>query len=436
MKRLDFEFMRFYSALASHFSESMRKADQNIVMLVMIEEDNLLRALRFAESNNEWEGCQTIAHTVYLYYEIAGRMGEWESLRDRLLSQVGEKILADADRERTNLWMFLLGVKANAAFQRNDLTNAEAAHQSILDYLLALPGNSLKPEIAASYNELGIIAQQRQQLDKAEERYKKALEIFGHLGLEQYVAIDYHNLGLIAEDRKLFDRAEQWYEKALEVRKRLGLERDAATDYHQLGNIAMRRQDFDNAEQWYKKALEISKRLRLEQDAADEYHQLGRVAQERQDFGNAEQWYKKALEIYECLGLKRDAARAYHHLGVVAQMHQDFDKAEQWYKKTLEIFEHFGNLPLFVNTFAQFGMLRWQQGRFSEAVLLLGKALAIAAEYKMQVGAQILEVLAQVMKSMGETEFAAAWNQVFPEQVPPFEKLREIVRTMEQGDKL
>ncbi|MDP2726437.1 MAG: tetratricopeptide repeat protein, partial [Dehalococcoidia bacterium] len=144
-------------------------------------------------------------------------------------------------------------------------------------------------------------------------------------------------------------------------------------------------------------------------------------------------WYRKALEIKERLGLEREAAGDYHQLGMIAQLRQQFDRAEEWYRKALEIFERLGHPPLLVDTLAQLGVLRRVQGRHGEAVSWLGQALAIAAEYNMRVGAQILAVLARMMKAMGEEEFTVAWRQAFPGREPPLEVIREFLNKLEGG---
>jgi len=352
LKRLDSEFMKFYGGLAGYLDEHVTKGDQNAVMAVIIEEANFLRALRLAEMNEQWGIIQAIVQTLYEFYEICGRTDEWNALRRRLLSSVGEEMSADADRERASVWMYLLGEEANRALQRNELAEAEAAYQRILRYLGSLNNKNVEPKIAVVYHQLGRIAEERQQFDEAETWYRKALEIYERLGLERYAASDYHQLGIIAQERQQFDEAETWYRKALEIYERLGLERYAASDYHQLGMIAEERQQFDEAETWYRKALEIKERL--------------------------------------------------------------------------------GHPPLLVNTLAQFGVLRRKQNRLHESVAWFGKALTIAAEYKMRVTTLILRYLALSMKSMGEKEFTATWQQTL-EQEPPLEVLRQIIEELEKG---
>jgi hypothetical protein len=70
-------------------------------------------------------------------------------------------------------------------------------------------------------------------------------------------AVSYHQLGMVAQDRGDLDAAEKWYLKALEIVEWLGDEPGAAKSYHQLGMVAYLRGDLASAERWCLKALEI-----------------------------------------------------------------------------------------------------------------------------------------------------------------------------------
>jgi len=379
VQKLDTEFIKFYAAFAAQLYEEVRNANQNVVSTVEIEELNFLRALRIAVKTEQWALAQAIAQTLHEFYEIQGRFREWSALRSSLLDHTGREISIDAPRSLADLWMFLLGEEANEALRENRLDDAEHSYKIIIQYLQTqtLSETETEPKIAVCYHQLGMIAEERQQFDVAEQWYHKALEIFEKLGLERDAADDYHQLGTIAEERQQFDVAEQWYRKALEIRERLGLGRYVAYEYHQLGRIAQKRQQFDVAEQWYREALEIFERLGLEKDAADDYHQLGRIAEERQQFDVAEQWYRKALEIFEKLGLERDAADDYHQLGRIAEERQQLDVVEQWYRKALEIFERLGLERYVAYEYHQLGRIAEERQQLDVAEQWYRKALEI-----------------------------------------------------------
>jgi tetratricopeptide (TPR) repeat protein len=185
-------------------------------------------------------------------------------------------------------------------------------------------------------------------------------------GNQSLKANSLHNLGIIAEERREFEKAEDWCKKSLKIFKQLGDEHNAAITYHQLGMIAEERREFEEAEDWYEKSLKIKERLGNEHGAASTYHQLGRIAQERRDFEEAENWYKKSLQIFEQLGNEHGAASTYHQLGIIAEKRRDFEEAEDWYKKSLKIEEQLGNEHGAAITYGQLGHLGLLQGRVED----------------------------------------------------------------------
>lgn len=417
LRRLDSEFMKFYAVWAAAYLQRLSAAEKHAAMAVAIEEANLLRALRLADMNEQWEIAHAIVHLLGEFYGLRGRTDEFRALRAGLLTRVSRGISADAARDRAELWMYLLGSEAIHALERNELAIAEAAYARILDYLLSLHDLAVEPAVASAYHHLGRVAYEWQHFEQAGEWFQKSLEICERLGLEQDAASDYHSLGIIAQEQQQFDEANQWYQKALEIYERwerqrdiagtchqlgrvaeerrqlgeaerwyrraveinesLGLERRAAPDYLHLGRVAYERQHFDEAEQWYRKALEIYERLGLEQGAGGACHQLGMVAHERRQFAEAEQWYRKALEIFEGRRLERHAAGSYHHLGLLAQERQQSDEAKQWYQKAVEIYERLGLERYAASSYHQLGIIAQKGQQFDEAEEWYHRALEI-----------------------------------------------------------
>ena len=262
------------------------------------------------------------------------------------------------------------------------------------------------------------------RFDEAAAHAQQALEHSQRAGDRDTEAHALHTLGILAQERWQLEAAEDLYRQSLTISEELSDEAGVAVSYHQLGNVADLRQQFDQAEKWYRKSLEMNERLGNESGAASTYGQLGILTQEHQQYDQAEQWYQKALAIFERLGLEADAATAYHQLGILAQERQQFDQAEQWYQQALAIKKRLGHPPWRVDTLALMGVLRRRQNRADEAVAWYGRALTIAAEYEMPVGTQILMDLARVIGAMGEDAFAAAWRQAFEGQEPPLEDIR------------
>ncbi|HTC74966.1 MAG TPA: CHAT domain-containing protein, partial [Edaphobacter sp.] len=202
MESLDSALTGFYAQVAASLFEGARKAERNALWRVSIEESNLLRALRNAESGSRWSKAGAIVRTLDEFYETTGRIDEWRALRGELLARTGREMVREADRDLGDIWGFLLVNEANGALERGDLNTAEASYCRWLDYLLSLADPGVEPNIAVAYHQLGRVAEERQQFDRAEQWYRKAIEIQERLGLERWAASHYHQLGMVAQERQ------------------------------------------------------------------------------------------------------------------------------------------------------------------------------------------------------------------------------------------
>ena len=67
-------------------------------------------------------------------------------------------------------------------------------------------------------------------------------------------------------------------------------------------------------------------------------------------------------------------------MGVMAQLRKDYDTAEREYRRALEIFEKLGNRAEMASSISQLGVLRTQQNRPEEGLVLNLQSLAIRSQ--------------------------------------------------------
>ena len=113
-----------------------------------------------------------------------------------------------------------------------------------------------EPDLALSYNNLGVLYSATLRFDESEQMYKLALEIRKRLAVsnpqvyEPDLAGSYNNLGLLYSDTQRFIESEQMYKSALEMYKRLSesnskaCEPDLALSYQQLRYFIQRHPAF------------------------------------------------------------------------------------------------------------------------------------------------------------------------------------------------
>jgi tetratricopeptide (TPR) repeat protein len=100
-----------------------------------------------------------------------------------------------------------------------------------------------RPGIAASYHQLGMIAELRGDYAQAERRYQNALTIDEELGDRAGIAASYHQLGIIAQLREDYAQAEQRYQDSLTIAEERGDRADIASSTSQLGALHTERGD-------------------------------------------------------------------------------------------------------------------------------------------------------------------------------------------------
>ena len=102
------------------------------------------------------------------------------------------------------------------------------------------------------------------------------------LGNQEGMAASYHNLGRLAQDRGDYDEAARQYQRALDIRERLGNQADIAAIYSQLGDLEKERGDsMTSAITWHVKALVIRLRLGVPEVEVN----LRRLAAYRRELG-------------------------------------------------------------------------------------------------------------------------------------------------------
>ena len=290
------------------------------VSIIAMHRANLGRALAASLERELYDVAQSIVNGLREWWSRLGATVEEDGWIDRILTNtegtVGEP--PEFGSPRFDLWALVIGFRGDRQIDTRQLGDARDTYDSMRIRFEAA-GDNAKPQLAATYHQLGIVAQERGKLDDAENWYTKSLEIETDLNNRPGLAATYHHLGSVAEERGKLDDAENWYTKSLEINTDLNNRPDMAATYHQLGIVAQERGKLDDAENWYTKSLEIDTDLNNRPGMATTYHQLGVVAQKRGELDDAENWYTKSLEIKADLDNRPGMATTYHQLGNVAQ---------------------------------------------------------------------------------------------------------------------
>ncbi|MDQ3748293.1 MAG: tetratricopeptide repeat protein [Acidobacteriota bacterium] len=235
----------------------------------------------------------------------------------------------------------------NDSYNADDLERAEELYKKALE---------LNPIAEYVYFNLGLVYLKKGQLKEAEEFYRKATEID-----PSYVNA-YFGLGnLLAKDKSRLKEAEEFYKKAIELKP------DFTDAYYNLGSLLEKdKSRLKEAEEAYRKATEI------DPSYVNAYFGLGNLlAKDESRLKEAEEAYKKAI------GLKPDFADAFNGLGnLLAKDESQLKEAEEAYRKAIEID------PNYVHAYHNLGnLLAKDKDRLKEAEEAYRKATEIDPNY-------------------------------------------------------
>jgi tetratricopeptide (TPR) repeat protein len=405
--------------------------------VIALERRTLGSFLGHALDNGLWAAAGAILLPLSEYWEARGLdadAGAWDD-RIREATQAITGAPPPLDTQAGALWLHATGSQANRELRRHHLDRAETSYQQVLTALQAMDEGLLQQgEMAAAYLNLGAVAQERGELDAAQNWYTKSLAIDEKLGNRPGMAGAYHQLGMVAQGRGELDAAQNWYTKSLAINQELGNRPGMATNYHQLGNVAREGGELDAAQNWYTKSLAIEEKLGDRPRMAATYHELGIAAQGRGELDAAQNWYRKSLAIVEKLGDRPGMAGAYHQLGLVAQERGELDAAQNWYTKSLAINQELGNRPGMALTFSQFGLFAEQQGKLAEALVWTVKCVSLFDEIPHTSTKRGTRTLARLTSRLGMAALEDAWRAVTGKELPKAAHDYLAARIQEEGE--
>ena len=245
-------------------------------------------------------------------------------------------------------------------------------------------------DVAASYNNLGLVYRDLSQYNQAKEYHEKSLAIRKEIHGEHHgdVATSHNNLGTVCSALGQYKKAKEYYEKSLAIREGIYGEHhgDVAASYNNLGLVYRHLGEYNQAKVYNEKSLAIRREIYGEHhgDVAASYNNLGLVYRELGSHNRAKEYYEKSLEIRQEIYGKRhgDVAESYNDLGLLYRDLREYKQAKEYNEKSLairrEIYgEHHGNVA---KSYNNLGTVYSDLGRYKEAKEYHEKSLDIGKE--------------------------------------------------------
>ncbi len=197
-------------------------------------------------------------------------------------------------------------------------------------------------ELATAYNWLGLTYNNLHDLDRAELYGQRALKADRELGDKQGIAADLNNLGAIARDRSDTERALQLYREALAMQPKA----EQSTMLNNIAAIHVGRKEYKQAIKLYRQAIDID---RSNGDAHHTAHwqiNLGDTLRETKQYTAAEKELLAGLNAIRLVGDKGWEAPTCKSLALLALAQKqpvDHLRWDEWYAKAEGLYREIGN---------------------------------------------------------------------------------------------
>ena len=241
------------------------------------------------------------------------------------------------------------------------------------------------PDVATSYNNIGLVYNDQGNYVKALESYNKALEIYLSVFGDKHpnVATNYNNIAVVYFSQGNYAQALEYYNKALELYLSVFGDRhpSVATSYNNIAAVYFSQGNYAQALEYYNKALELYLSVFGDRhpSVATNYNNIGGVYDSQGNYAKALEYYNKALEIRLSVFGDRhpDIATCYNNIGGIYR--GNYAKALEYYNKALKILlSIFGDRhPNVATSYNNIAAVYFSQGNYAQALEYYNKALEI-----------------------------------------------------------
>lgn len=265
---------------------------------------------------------------------------------------------------------------------------------------------------AVAFLEYGRFLRFDGRLNQAMTMVTKAVELARAQGSRAIEADAHLELGMVLDGLDNVGKAEESFRTALDLNVDLRRDEGIADCKRNIGRLLVRRDELDEAEAMYRDALAIDERLGRRDGMADDYSYIGSALQLRGDLAHSEEMHRAALEIDVELERLEAVAKHYGDIGSVRFLGGDWEGAEEMYGEALKLDESLGRLDAMADDFSNLGNVRFARGDLDGAEDMHRKAVDVDERLERSEGlADHYENLAAIEESRGRHDLAESLRE-------------------------
>jgi tetratricopeptide (TPR) repeat protein/CHAT domain-containing protein len=222
-------------------------------------------------------------------------------------------------------------------------------------------------------------------------RYSQALQYYFAYSLQsqkkqdrQAVISAYLGIGWIYQRQGNYPRAEEFYRRALEMSVESKDKLNQARSLRKLAVWYLDKEDYNQALELLVRSCEINQQKKrnplYRYNLACDYFDLAMVFSNKDDFATARDFYQRSRSLFEKLKLKAELSDYYFNLGEVCLFEKKHRQALDYYLKGLKIDLRHQNLPNLVADYNMLGELYRDMDDQAEAERYFNQAVSLAKQ--------------------------------------------------------
>ena len=211
--------------------------------------------------------------------------------------------------------------------------------------------------------------------DDAERGFLKALEPMKAHHMLPQIAETYELLGVLAEKRSDWRGAEGWYDQSLTQWKAMDDARGLGNLLGRIGSLRFRLDDVDGASRYLNQALKQDELVGDSRRLCDSLRRLAMVREREGAVKDASTLFQRALDLVEPLDDTIRIAHCVHHLGRMKERLGLLDDAFALYERSYKYKLLAGDEPGMATSLHQMGNIHFLKAEYDQAVVCYRQAL-------------------------------------------------------------
>ena len=191
---------------------------------------------------------------------------------------------------------------------------------------------SAKKGLSASYNNMGLVFESQNKLDKAIENYMISLKIQEEIMDKQGVANTYNNIGVIYYNQENYDKALENYLVAQKIYTEIKDKQGVSSVLSNVGVVYKYLNKYDKALENYITSLKIREEINDKIGVANSYSNIGSLYLAQNKITEAKKYFIISLGLSKKLGSKNEIMVMYHTLSMCDSTIGNYKEALNYYK--------------------------------------------------------------------------------------------------------